>query len=77
MQSKFIKINDTYINLDEIRKIKYTKSAAGIHTYCVYLKDNSKEEISYPIGRPGGYDEFIAFKNWLTGCLLNYNPNNI
>lgn len=77
MQTKLLKFNDTYINVNEIRKIKYTRTSTGIYTYCIYLTDNSKEEFSFPLGRSGEHDESNALINWINSCLLSYNSNTI
>jgi hypothetical protein len=70
MEVKFLKIKDIYINVDEIRRIKYSKSAAGVITYIIYLKDNSKEELSYPSRILSECDAYNAFISWLDSSLL-------
>lgn len=69
MQPKFILINDTYINENEIRKIKRYTSSTGTLIYCIYLTDNSKEVLSYPTGRTGESYELRIFENWLNSSL--------
>ena len=71
MEVKFLKIKDIYINVDEIRRIKYSNSA-GVITYIIYLKDNSKEELSYS-RILSEFDEYNAFISWLNSSLLRSN----
>jgi hypothetical protein len=70
MEVKFLKIKDIYINVDEIKKVK---KCDDIGTYCIYLKDNSQEELSYQRCRSSGtVDEYQTFITWLNSNLLRY-----
>lgn len=72
MQPKFIKINDKYININEISNVICNHSLLGKITYCIYLTNNTMYEIvKLPSTSLPTDNDFIVFEKWLNSSVYS------
>lgn len=72
MHPKFIKIQDKYININDISNVSCHYSVSGKITYCIYLTNNTMHEICKQpsISLPTDND-FIIFEKWLNSSVYS------
>lgn len=72
MYPKFIKINDKYININEISNVICNYSVTGKITYCIHLTNDTKHDIfKLPSTHLPTDNDFIVFEKWLKSSVYN------